>query len=167
MNRGRAGLVGGVLGAVAVGVAAGAAAERYAVGRARLAPDPDAAEDFFSAPTDRVRRVVADDGVPLHVEEVGPETADVTVVFCHGYTQQLAVWHYQRKALAAENPGKLVFWDHRSHGRSGRSTAAHSTIDQLGRDLRAVVQACAPTGKVVLVGHSMGGMTIMALADQH
>ncbi|MGZ6827329.1 MAG: alpha/beta fold hydrolase, partial [Mycobacteriales bacterium] len=47
------------------------------------------------------------------------------------------------------------------------STAAHSTIDQLGRDLRAVVQACAPTGKVVLVGHSMGGMTIMALADQH
>jgi pimeloyl-ACP methyl ester carboxylesterase len=166
-RRRRAGLIGGVVGAVALGTAAGMAAERYAVGRARLTPDPDAAEDFFASAADRVRRVVADDGVPLHVEEVGPEQADVTVVFCHGYTQQLAVWHYQRKDLAADSPGKLVFWDHRSHGRSGRSSRAHSTIDQLGRDLYAVIQACAPTGKVVLVGHSMGGMTIMALADQH
>jgi pimeloyl-ACP methyl ester carboxylesterase len=60
-----------------------------------------------------------------------------------------------------------VFFDHRSHGKSGRSPAHHSTIDQLGRDLHAVLQACAPQGPVVLVGHSMGGMTIMALADQH
>ncbi|MCW2599154.1 MAG: hydrolase or acyltransferase (alpha/beta hydrolase superfamily)-like protein [Frankiales bacterium] len=166
-RRSRAGLVGGIVGAVAVGAAAGLAAERYAVGRSRLAPDPDAQEPFFDLPADRLRRVVADDGVPLHVEEVGPQRAPVTVVFCHGYTQQLAVWHYQRQALAADNPGKLVFWDQRSHGRSGRSSAQNSTIDQLGRDLHDVIQACAPTGKVVLVGHSMGGMTIMALADQH
>jgi len=162
----RAGLLGAVAGAAAVGVAAGIAAERYAVGRTRLAPDPDRDEPFFRLPADRVRRVVADDGVPLHVEEVGPERADLTVVFCHGYTQQLAVWHYQRLALAEEGVGKLVFWDQRSHGRSGRSSAEHATIDQLGRDLKAVVDACAPTGSVVLVGHSMGGMTVMALADQ-
>lgn len=166
-RRRRTGLVGGIVGAVAVGAAAGLAAEKYAIGRSRLAPDPDEDEPFFNLPADRVRRVVADDGVPLHVEEVGPARAGVTVVFCHGYTQQLAVWHYQRQALAAENPGKLVFWDHRSHGRSGRSSAKNATIEQLGRDLHAVVEACAPTGKVVLVGHSMGGMTIMALADQY
>ncbi len=166
-GRGRVGLVGGIVGAVAVGAAAGLAAERYAIGRARLTADPEQDEPFFALPADRVRRVVADDGVPLHVEEVGPARAGLTVVFCHGYTQQLAVWHYQRLALAADNPGKLVFWDQRSHGRSGRSSAEHSTIDQLGHDLFAVVEACAPTGKVVLVGHSMGGMTIMALADQH
>jgi pimeloyl-ACP methyl ester carboxylesterase len=40
------------------------------------------------------------------------------------------------------------------------------TIDQLGRDLAAVIDATAPTGPLVLIGHSMGGMTIMALADQ-
>jgi pimeloyl-ACP methyl ester carboxylesterase len=166
-RRRQAGLVGGIVGAVAIGAAAGLAAERYAIGRSRLSADPDAAEPFFNLPADRVRRVVADDGVPLHVEEVGPARAGVTVIFCHGYTQQLAVWHFQRQALAADNPGKLVFWDHRSHGKSGRSSAKNSTIDQLGRDLHAVIQATAPTGKVVLVGHSMGGMTIMALADQH
>jgi pimeloyl-ACP methyl ester carboxylesterase len=162
----RAGLVGAVAGAVAVGAAAGLAAERYAIGRARLAPDPEKDEPFSRLPADRVRRVIADDGLPLHVEEVGPERADLTVVFCHGYTQQLAVWHYQRLALAAEGIGKLVFWDQRSHGKSGRSAPERATIDQLGRDLAAVLDACAPTGRIVLVGHSMGGMTIMALADR-
>ena len=145
-GRRRAGLVGGLVGVVAVGAAAGLAAERYAIGRARLAPDPDLDEPFFALPANRIRRVVADDGVPLHVEEVGPKRAEVTVVFCHGYTQQLAVWHYQRQALAAENPGKLVFWDHRSHGKSGRSSEDGATIDQLGRDLHAVLQASAPRG---------------------
>jgi pimeloyl-ACP methyl ester carboxylesterase len=163
----RLGLIGAVAGAVAVGAAAGLAAERIAIGRIRLAEDPEAEEPFFRLPSDRVRRVVADDGVPLHVEEVGPEQAPLTVVFCHGYTMQLASWHFQRKALAQEGLGKLVFWDQRSHGRSGRSVPERATIDQLGRDLRAVVDACAPTGRVVLVGHSMGGMTIMALADSH
>ena len=165
----RVGAVGAVAGVLAVGAAAGLAAERYAVGRSRLRPDPEAREPFFELPSDRVRRVVADDGVPLHVEEVGPE-GDVdgpTVVFAHGYTQELAVWHYQRQAFAADTPGRLVFSDQRSHGKSGRSKPEHSTIDQLGRDLYAVLQACAPRGPVVLVGHSMGGMTIMALADQH
>jgi pimeloyl-ACP methyl ester carboxylesterase len=167
--RRRAGALGAVAGVVAVGAAAGLAAERYAVGRARLRPDPEAREPFFQLPADRVRRVVADDGVPLNVEEVGPEgeMRGPTVVFLHGYTQELAVWHYQRQALAADNPGRLVFYDHRSHGKSGRSPAGNSTIDQLGRDLYAVLQTCAPRGPVVLVGHSMGGMTIMALADQH
>ena len=163
----RKGLVGGVVGAVAVGAAVGLTAERYVVGRKRLAPDDEAHEPFFDLPADRVRRVVADDGVPLHVEEVGSPDAPLTVVFCHGYTQQLAVWHYQRLALAEEVDARLVFWDQRSHGRSGRSPRARSTIDQLGSDLRAVLDACAPRGPVVLVGHSMGGMTVMALADAH
>ena len=60
-----------------------------------------------------------------------------------------------------------MFYDHRSHGASGRSAPENCTIDQLGKDLYAVLQAVAPSGPVVLVGHSMGGMTILALADQH
>lgn len=163
----RTGLAGAVLGAVAVGVGAGLAGERYTVGRTRHRADPEAAEPFFSLPADRVRTVTADDGVRLHVEEVGPPDAAVTVVFSHGYTQEMAVWHYQRKALAADDGVRAVYWDQRSHGRSGRSAPEHSTIDWLGRDLRAVLDACAPRGPVVLVGHSMGGMTVMALADRH
>ena len=167
--RRQVGALGAVAGVVAVGAAAGLAAERYAIGRARLRPDLEAREPFFSLPADRVRRVVADDGVPLHVEEVGPagEVDGPTVVFAHGYTQELAVWHYQRQAFAADNPGRLVFYDQRSHGRSGRSSGTASTIDQLGRDLFRVLAECAPRGPIILVGHSMGGMTVMALADQH
>ena len=41
----RRGLIGTVAGAVAVGAAAGLAAERYAIGRVRLAPDPDKDEE--------------------------------------------------------------------------------------------------------------------------
>lgn len=41
------------------------------------------------------------------------------------------------------------------------------TIEQLGRDLKAVLDVAAPEGPLVLVGHSMGGMTIMALAEQY
>jgi pimeloyl-ACP methyl ester carboxylesterase len=167
VKRRTAGIVGAAVGALALGAAAGLAAEKYAVGRVRLQEDPETDQPFFALPSDRVREVRADDGVLLHVEEVGPEEAPVTVVFCHGYCLSSASWHYQRQSLARDNPGRLVFWDQRSHGRSGRSSHENSTIDQLGHDLFAVLEACAPTGKVVLVGHSMGGMTIMALAQHH
>ena len=44
---------------------------------------------------------------------------------------------------------------------------AHCTIDQLGKDLRSVIDATTPQGEVVLVGHSMGGMTIMSFAQRY
>ena len=160
-----AGIVGGLTALGATGAAAGLAAQRLAVGRARLRPDPTAGEPFFALPADRERQVVADDGVALHVEEVGPAGAPLTVVFSHGYTEQLAIWHFQRQALAGQDV-RLVLWDQRAHGRSGRGSPERATIDQLGRDLSAVLEATAPRGPVVLVGHSMGGMTVMALADQ-
>ncbi len=169
MNRaGRAGLFGGLAAAVAAGAAAGMALERQAVGRQRNRPDPEAREPLGSLHT-AGRAVLADDGVPLHVEVDGDPDAELTVVFVHGFALNMDCWHYQRRDLgAADNPaGRLVFYDQRNHGASGRGPRAHATIDQLGRDLYAVLEATAPRGPVVLVGHSMGGMTIMALADQH
>ncbi|MGW3655509.1 alpha/beta fold hydrolase [Streptomyces sp. NPDC005151] len=93
----------------------------------------------------------------------------VTVVFSHGYCLSQDSWHFQRAAL--RGLVRTVHWDQRSHGRSerGRDQAQGVTvgIDQLGRDLKAVIDAAAPEGRLVLVGHSMGGMTIMALAEQY
>ena len=93
----------------------------------------------------------------------------MTVVFSHGYCLGQDSWHFQRAAL--RGVVRTVYWDQRSHGRvrAGRgpgATGAPVTIDQLGRDLKAVLDAAAPEGPLVLVGHSMGGMTMMALADQ-
>ncbi|MER5633591.1 alpha/beta fold hydrolase [Streptomyces nitrosporeus] len=93
----------------------------------------------------------------------------VTVVFSHGYCLSQDSWHFQRAAL--RGLVRAVYWDQRSHGRSGRGKAqadgVELGIDQLGRDLRAVIDAAAPEGPLVLAGHSMGGMTIMALADRY
>ncbi|MFT4081869.1 MAG: alpha/beta hydrolase [Nocardioides sp.] len=139
------------------------------------------------APT---RTIFTTDGVPLHVEvdevddvaEVGPARGvdggggtaailgtaaevPVTLVFAHGYALTLDCWHFQRAAY--RGLVRSVYYDQRSHGRSGRSDAAHSTIDQLGEDLLSVLDAVVPDGPVVLVGHSMGGMTIIALAERH
>jgi pimeloyl-ACP methyl ester carboxylesterase len=154
---------------LATGVAAASAgaviaAEKVAVGRIRLRPDPAAGEPFGQL-RGRPVEVIADDGVRLHAEVCGPDDAAVTIVFCHGYTLSQEVWHYQRQDLQQDY--RLVLWDQRSHGQSQRSDPAHISIGQLGRDLAAVLRATAAgTGPVVLVGHSMGGMAIMALARQ-
>jgi pimeloyl-ACP methyl ester carboxylesterase len=57
-----------------------------------------------------------------------------------------------------------VFWDQRGHGRSGWTRLTSATIDRTGHDLGQVLDATTPTGPVVLAGHSMGGMSILALA---
>ncbi|HVV75061.1 MAG TPA: alpha/beta hydrolase [Mycobacteriales bacterium] len=162
-NRRNVGLAALAVGAAGAAVAAGIAAERRAVGRARSAPDPYADEPFGKLHTEGLR-VIADDGVALHVEVAGKPDAPLTVVFMHGFTLCMDAYHFQRRDLA--DAARLVFYDQRSHGASERSPDEHCTIDQLGSDLDKVLQAVAPAGPVVLVGHSMGGMTILALADQ-
>ncbi|MEW9546773.1 alpha/beta fold hydrolase [Nonomuraea sp. NPDC050783] len=162
-RRRRAGIAGALVGAASAGVAAAAMAKRYAVGRIRLRPDAEASEPFGEL-RGRERTHITSDGVALHVEVDGPDDAPLTVVFCHGYCLSLESWHYQRKDLR-ENY-RLVLWDQRSHGRSQRAQADESMIDRLGDDLAEVIEEFVP-GPCVLVGHSMGGMTIMALADRH
>ncbi|MFJ6573041.1 alpha/beta fold hydrolase [Streptomyces sp. NPDC091292] len=185
----RAGIAGAAIGVVAAGAAAGVALERMTVGRgmrrkAQLALDSTGP---YGALRGTPGKAVADDGTELYyeVDEVEPDAglaprrrrlfgrrapAPVTVVFSHGYCLNQDSWHFQRAAL--RGVVRTVHWDQRSHGRSARGEAqtrdgAPVTIDQLGRDLKAVIDAAAPEGPLVLVGHSMGGMTMMALADQY
>ncbi len=110
------------------------------------------------------RTVRTDDGVDLHVEVDGVLDAPLTVVLSHGFTARLAEWELQRSAL--RDRVRLVLWDHRGHGRSGWTPLTRATIDRTGRDLGQVLDAVAPTGPVVLAGHSMGGMSVLALARQ-
>jgi pimeloyl-ACP methyl ester carboxylesterase len=161
---------------LAAGVAAGLTVKRVALGRTRLGGDPEADEPLGEL-RGEVHPVTADDGVPLHVEvdEIADfarrsaatgETsyADVTVVLSHAYALNLDSWHYQRKAL--RGAARLVLYDQRGHGRSGRGSPASATIDQLGADLERVIDAVAPDQPLLLVGHSMGGMSVMALAER-
>ncbi len=139
------------------------------------AVDPHADVDFKAIYGDESQTVIADDGVALAVRthvtgEDDARPVDLTVIFVHGFTLRMASWHFQRYGLAerwADRRLKLVFYDQRGHGRSDPAPKASCSIPQLGEDLAAVIRAVAPTGPIVLVGHSMGGMTIMALARSH
>lgn len=135
--------------------------------------DHDAADGKkFGSLRGSVINVVTDDGIDLHVEvdEADPALAresgwpsDLTVVFAHGFSLNQDAWHFQRKHLRGRV--RTVFYDQRSHGRSARSASEHCTIDQLGRDLARVVATTCP-GRVIVVGHSMGGMTVISFAAQ-
>ncbi|MFB7280598.1 alpha/beta fold hydrolase [Streptomyces hydrogenans] len=190
----RAGFAGAAIGVLAAGAAAGVAVERLTVGRsvrqkARLALD---ATGPYGTLRGTPGRALADDGTALAYETDETDEADgadgtgaaegagavdgtgvaegageapVTVVFSHGFCLSQDSWHYQRAALRGRV--RTVFWDQRGHGRSARGPEEPVTIDRLGRDLKAVIDAAAPEGPLVLVGHSMGGMTVMALADRY
>ncbi len=148
-SRRRIGVTVAGIGAAGVGAAVGL--RHFAVGRVRLRPDPDAGRPFGEL-RGRELTVEDGDGVPLHVEIDGPDDAGLTLVFCHGYTLNQDSWHFQRRDL--QRSLRMVFWDQRSHGRSGRGTLENATIEQTGDDLRAVLAATVgPDEPVVLVGH--------------
>lgn len=117
----------------------------------------------------RTRTVRTGDGVDLAVTEHGQQDgATATVLLAHGYVQSSALWDGQVRDLLDARPDlHVVTYDHRGHGRSGRTSRNAATLQQLAHDLLAVLDTVAPTGPVVLAGHSMGGMTIMALAEEH
>lgn len=167
------GVVGGI-GALAVGAVAGGLEieRRRLIRRHPRVPELEA-QPFFSlrAPGPEV---VTPDGVRLHVEvdefathaPNGASDPGVTVVLVHGYVLSLHCWHFQRAHLRGRH--KIVLYDQRSHGRSGRSEPERCRITQLAADLRQVLEATTESDEpVVLIGHSMGGMTIQQLAIDH
>jgi pimeloyl-ACP methyl ester carboxylesterase len=159
------GLAAGIAG---VGAAVGFAVDRYAAGRSFRRVDTLRNEPFGQLHGTPMW-VHTDDGVRLSIEvheptePAQPNGGSLTVLFVHGFTLNQDSWHFQRRDLT--DLGRLVCYDIRSHGRSGPGAREHATIEQLARDLKLVMDAVAPTGPIVLVGHSLGGMVVMGLAD--
>jgi pimeloyl-ACP methyl ester carboxylesterase len=109
------------------------------------------------------------DGVKLNVETTGPQDAPVTVLLVHGWTCSTSSWHHQVEGLPrilGPHAVRVVSYDHRGHGRSDPAPAGSMRIEQLADDLVTVLDTVAGDGPIVYAGHSMGGMTLMALADQ-
>ncbi len=182
------GAVGAVVGVAAAGVAAGIAAERAVIRRTRRRPDPLAGVRFGQQPYDEALTVTAPDGTDLYVEIVEPvDGVDVefdfeqprpepTIVFAHGFCMDMGTFFLQRRALDGsydlqeQSPRRaagyrMVFYDQPGHGRSGRLASGEYEMPALGEALHAVLDETVPDGPIVLVGHSMGGMAIMAFAE--
>jgi pimeloyl-ACP methyl ester carboxylesterase len=99
--------------------------------------------------------VTAPDGSVLHVETLGKADGP-TIVLTHGWGLNSTAWWYAKHALAARY--RLVVWDLPGLGRSKPPKDGKYTIDRFAEALGAVVRASGP-GPVLLVGHSIGGMT--------
>ncbi|OFJ50295.1 alpha/beta fold hydrolase [Mycolicibacterium grossiae] len=157
----------GVAGLAAVGGLAGNTVARSLTRRV-TDDDPYRDEDFELLDADRSSVVTTTDGVPLAVREVGPENAPLTVVFAHGFCLRMGAFYFQRARLSEQwgDQVRMVFYDQRGHGQSGDAPPDTFTVPQLGQDLEAVLAVVAPRGPVVLVGHSMGGMTVLSHARQ-
>ncbi|GGS62773.1 lipase [Planobispora rosea] len=140
---------------LAIGTALGAARRREGRGR-----------EVLGGHRGRPVTVTTDDGVQLAVDVEEAEAPEFAVVFAHGWLMNRHCWHFQREALKGR--ATLVFYDQRGHGGSACGAFDACTVDRLGDDLAAVIDQAVPEElPVLLVGHSMGGMTIMAFAGRH
>ncbi|MFD0205403.1 MULTISPECIES: alpha/beta fold hydrolase [Saccharothrix] len=111
--------------------------------------------------TERLR---LEDGTELNVARSGPPDAELTVVLAHGYALDHRSWHRVVAALPASV--QVIAYDHRGHGTSSPADKDSATIERLGDDLGELVERLVPEGRVVLAGHSMGGMAAMAMAER-
>jgi pimeloyl-ACP methyl ester carboxylesterase len=115
--------------------------------------------------------VVASDGCTLagteHIPVGGVTPGSPTVVLAHGWTLTRESWEPVITQLHEQRKVRVITYDQRGHGKSSMGDVVNPTVRALGHDLDAVIQAMTPTGQIVLGGHSMGGMTIMAYAGQH
>ncbi|OLR93841.1 alpha/beta fold hydrolase [Actinokineospora bangkokensis] len=114
------------------------------------------------------RRALAD-GAELAFTRTGDPGAGVTVVLAHSYAHDRRVWHriVDQLPAAAERPVAVLAYDHRGHGESSPATPTTAVIGRLADDLAELVAAEVPEGRLVLVGHGMGGLVITSATTRH
>lgn len=140
-----------------------AAVVRSRSGRGWADGDDPCGPEGLALPEGTERIVTTDDGAELVVFEAGPRKGP-SVVLPHCWTGTKEVWAPVARRLVAAGH-RVVLYDQRGHARSTLGSGTMD-VDRLGEDLLAVL-ATVPGGDLVLAGHSMGGMTIQALAANH
>lgn len=142
---------------LAMAALVGFGAEQAAMAWERGRSDPDQAEDFGPASDDRHTALEVPDGGRIHVVERG---SGPPILLLHGVTLSTVTWHYQLADLAHDH--RVIALDHRGHGRS-TGDAGSFTVERLAEDLASVIEQL-DLRDAVIVGHSMGGMTLMQMA---
>lgn len=106
--------------------------------------------------------VVHRGGYSLHVEQHGH--GPTVVVFEAGFGQGPDVW----KGIIAnlDEECQCITYARAGLGKSG-TDGKPKTIEEHVQDLKAVIDAVAPDQKVVLVGHSYGGLLATKFARAH
>ncbi len=86
---------------------------------------------------------------------------DKTLFILHGLLGSLDNWHTYASNMSAYM--RVIAVDQRNHGRSPRSDEMNYKV--MAEDLKLLVEEYRPTGQIFLLGHSMGGKTVMTFAQ--
>jgi pimeloyl-ACP methyl ester carboxylesterase len=148
--------------ALATGAALGYRAERALV-RPRRSLVPGAGPPLGTLAGER-HELRGPDGLRVAVECYGPPDAP-QLVLAHGWTNTGRVWHEQVAGLA--DRFRLVTYDQPGHGRTSPPRSRRYTLDLLGDTLRTVIEQATGPQRLVLAGHSLGGMTVLNLLARH
>jgi pimeloyl-ACP methyl ester carboxylesterase len=149
-------------GVAALGAAAVALQVRHQRGIVR---DPEQ-EVLAEPPAGESIAVSSRDGTTLHAEVFGSAEGQ-TFVLAHGWTEMLSFWIYVIRALT-DRGFRVVAYDLRGHGHSEPAPEGDYSIRRFGEDLEAVLQASVPDAqRAIVVGHSLGAMSIAAWAEHH
>lgn len=98
-------------------------------------------------------------GSSLLVETTGPAEGP-PLVLTHGWGLDSTIWTLAKRDLAQRF--RLIMWDLPGLGRS-KTGQGRQSLELFAADLRTII-GLAGGRPVVLVGHSIGGMTIQTLA---
>ncbi len=104
------------------------------------------------------KSVPSADGVPIAFSAQGEGSP--ALVFVHGWSCDKDYWKPQMEHFSKKH--RVVAIDLGGHGKSGRGRDAW-TIEAFGADVRAVVND-QKLGRMILIGHSMGGPVIVSAA---
>jgi pimeloyl-ACP methyl ester carboxylesterase len=105
--------------------------------------------------------------VKLNIEQMGPTDGAPTVVCIHGgIIDTMASYYFTLAAPLAEAGLRVVMYDLRGHGRSGRPQSGYM-LDDFVDDLAALLDEIGVSTPVYLVGNSMGGTIAYSFAARH
>jgi len=97
-------------------------------------------------------------GSSLYVETHGPAGAP-PIIFTHGWGMDSTFWHYAKQDLG--DRFRLLLWDLPGLGRSKAADPEAISLSAFATDLAKLVDLAGRPA--VLVGHSIGGITIQTL----
>ena len=106
------------------------------------------------------RTVIAKDGLNLVCELRG--RGNMALTFLHGWCGDREYWKNQVDVFASEY--QVVTFDQAGHGESGKDRKEW-TMASLASDVESVANALE-LGRVIVVGHSMGGSVGLAVAKR-
>jgi pimeloyl-ACP methyl ester carboxylesterase len=87
----------------------------------------------------------------------------LTVMLIHGFAEDGAIWDRQTEYLKKNH--RLLIPDLPGSGKSS-PISAETTMDELADPIKAILDA-EKIGRVVLIGHSMGGYVALAFAEKY